>query len=50
MVLEYLVVSSGTIMKQEDLNTLGVSDWQLIQVEQPDDSLIFYHIFTRTAA
>ena len=50
MVLEYLVVASGTIMKKEDLDTLGVDNWQLIQIEQPDDSLIFYHIFSKTAA
>ena len=48
MPFEYLVVASGTIMKQADLNTLGASNWELVQIEQPDDSLIFYHVFTKS--
>lgn len=48
MPVDYLVVVSGSVMKEADLNTLGDASWQLVQIEQPDDSLMFYHIFSKT--
>lgn len=48
MVVEYLVVSSGTqLLTQDHLNLLGQSDWDLVQVVQPDDSLRVTYIFKK---
>ena len=48
MPVDYKVVVSGSIMREVDFNILGDSDWQLVQIEQPDDGLMFYHIFTKS--
>lgn len=47
MAFQYLVVTSGTVMGQADLNTLGASNWELIDIVQPDDGLFFYHVFKK---
>lgn len=49
MTEQYLVVSSGTIIDQNQLNSLGESDWILEHVIQPDAGLVWYHIFRKTA-
>jgi len=48
MPVDYKVVVSGSVMREADFNTLGDANWQLVQIEQPDDSLMFYHIFTKS--
>lgn len=45
---EYLVVSSGTLLDQNQLNALGQNDWILEHVVQPEDGLVWYHIFHKT--
>jgi len=47
MAVQYLVVVSGTPMSQADLNTLGSSSWQLIQIIEPEEGLTFYHVFSK---
>ena len=49
MVFEYLVVSSGTgqMLTQNQLNTLGASNWELVQVVTPANSLVLTYIFKK---
>lgn len=47
MVEQYKVVSSGTLLSQEQLNGEGADDWLLEHVIQPEDGLVWYHIFRK---
>jgi hypothetical protein len=47
MAIQYLVVVSGTVMHQSDLNTLGASSWDLVQIVLPEEGLQYYHIFKK---
>jgi len=47
MVQEYLVVASGSPLDQNQLNNFGQNNWVLEHVIQPEDSLVFTHIFRK---
>ena len=48
MVVEYLVVSSGTLT-QAQLNVYGQDNWLLNQVVQPERSLNIIYIFSKSS-
>lgn len=48
MAEQYLVISSGTLLSQEQLNGLGADSWILEHVIEPEDGLTWYHIFRKT--